>query len=79
MVGVFEAVPGVSSSGTVVDVECVDRAVAVVYTEAGLLLPGETEVPPDRVGLQSFVVTRFGDEWLVAAYQNTRTAPGSAS
>lgn len=54
---------------------CVSRSVGVVHTLGGILMPGETEVPPERQGVQVFVVTKHGGEWLVDVYQNTRISP----
>ncbi|MGH3907319.1 MAG: SgcJ/EcaC family oxidoreductase [Pseudonocardiaceae bacterium] len=56
-------------------VRCVSPAVGVVHTLGGILMPGETEVPPERQGVQVFVVTKHGGEWLVDVYQNTRISP----
>lgn len=56
-------------------VRCVSRSVGVVHTLGGILMPGETEVPPERQGVQVFVVTKHGGEWLVDVYQNTRISP----
>jgi len=53
-------------------VRCLSPAVGVVHTLGGILMPGETEVPPERQGVQVFVVTKHGGEWLVNVYQNTR-------
>ncbi len=56
-------------------VRCVSHSVGVVHTLGGILLPGETEVPPERQGVQAFVITKHGGEWLVDVYQNTRISP----
>lgn len=53
-------------------VRCLSRDVGIVYTVGGMLMPGETEVPTDRIGVQSWVVTQQGGEWLATAYQNAR-------
>ncbi|MGH4015543.1 MAG: SgcJ/EcaC family oxidoreductase [Pseudonocardiaceae bacterium] len=53
-------------------VRCLSPTAGVVHTLGGILLPGETEVPPERQGVQVFVVTKHGGEWLVDVYQNTR-------
>lgn len=53
-------------------VRCLSSTVGVVHTLGGILMPGETEVPPERQGVQVFVVTKHGGEWLVDVYQNTR-------
>ena len=59
-------------TATVVRVRCLASTVGVVHTKGGILLPGETTVPAERRGIQTWVVTRHGGRWLVSAYQNTR-------
>ena len=44
---------------------------AVVVSETGILFPGETEVPEDRVVIASWVLARQEGRWLLAAYQNS--------
>lgn len=44
---------------------------AVVVSRAGILAPGEQELPPDRERLATWVLTRVDGRWLVAAYANT--------
>lgn len=63
---------GVRATATILDLRCLGRDVAVVVTQGGLLLPGETVVPPERIGRQTWVVHRQGSQWRVAAYQNSR-------
>lgn len=53
-------------------VRCLSPRVGVVHTLGGILLPGESQVPPERQGVQVFVVTKHGADWLVDVYQNTR-------
>jgi uncharacterized protein (TIGR02246 family) len=48
--------------------------VVVVRTRGGLIFPGERDVAPERQAVQTWVVTRRGETWLAAAYQNTRVA-----
>ncbi len=59
----------------VASLRCLNLTVGVVHTLGGILMPGETEVPPERQGVQVFVVTKYGGEWLVDVYQNTRISP----
>ena len=49
--------------------------VALMRTTGGILMPGESEVAPEALGIQTFVVTQSDGTWLVAAYQNTRIQP----
>jgi hypothetical protein len=39
-------------------------------------MPGETEVPPERRGIQVWVAIKHGEDWLATAYQNTRISSG---
>lgn len=66
---------GARVTAPVASVRCLSRDVGVVHTLGGILLPGEQEVPPERQGIQVFVVTKHGGQWLVDVYQNTRISP----
>jgi uncharacterized protein (TIGR02246 family) len=44
---------------------------AVVVTKGGVLAPGETEVAAERTIRATWVLTKQGSAWLIAAYQNT--------
>lgn len=68
---------GTRTTATVVSVRFLKRDVAVMHTRGGILFPGETEVPPERRGVQVWVVTEHRGAWLVSAYQNTRITPVS--
>lgn len=72
MAGAFDGVKGIRVTAPVESVRCLSPTVGVVHTLGGILMPGETEVPPERQGVQVFVVTKHGGEWLVDVYQNTR-------
>lgn len=63
---------GTRVTAPVQSVRCLSSSVAAVHTLGGILMPGETEVPPERQGVQAFIVTRHGADWLVDVYQNTR-------
>ena len=58
------------------NVRCVSEEVAVLHTLGGILMPGETEVPPERRGIQVWVATKHGEDWLATTYQNTRISSG---
>lgn len=59
----------------------VSDGVAIMITEGGVMFPGETEVPLERFSIQTFVATKLEgeDDWLFAAFQNTRIAPLEAN
>jgi uncharacterized protein (TIGR02246 family) len=44
---------------------------AVVISEGGILMAGQTELPPDRLVRATWVLTKKPDRWYVAAYQNS--------
>ena len=44
---------------------------AVVITEGGVLMAGQTEVPAERQVRSTWVLARRDEEWLVVAYQNS--------
>jgi uncharacterized protein (TIGR02246 family) len=60
----------------VLNLKCIDRDVAVVVTQGGLLMPGETVVPPERIGRQTWTIVRQHRDWLATAYQNSRITSG---
>lgn len=66
---------GTSVVAEVQSIRFLTADVAVGITKGGILLPGETAAPAERLGIQSFVVVKRGGTWLAAAYQNTRIAP----
>ena len=39
------------------------------------MFPGETEVQPDWIGIQTWVAVKEDGDWLAAAYQNSRVLP----
>ncbi len=56
------------------DIRIIDDRTAVVVSRAGVLMPGETEVPADRIKLATWVMCKRADSWKVAAYSNTQAA-----
>ena len=63
---------GTRVTATALRVRCLAPSVGVVHTRGGILMPGETVVPPERRGIQTWVITGYGGRWLISAYQNTR-------
>lgn len=51
---------GVRATATILNLRCLAANVAVAVTQGGLLFPGETVVPPERIGRQTWVVTKAG-------------------
>jgi uncharacterized protein (TIGR02246 family) len=71
---------GTSIRGTTVTMEpqrirFLTDDVALMITHGGILFPSETEVPPERRGIQTTVLVKVDGAWLGAAYQNTRIHP----
>ncbi|MGH2615766.1 MAG: SgcJ/EcaC family oxidoreductase [Thermomicrobiales bacterium] len=66
---------GSRSVAEVVHVRFLRDDVAVVHTLGGIMFPGETEIQPDWVGIQTWVVVEENGEWRAAAYQNSRVLP----
>jgi uncharacterized protein (TIGR02246 family) len=48
-----------------------DGDYALIITRGGVLMPGETEVAAERAIRASWLLTKQGSDWLIAAYQNT--------
>jgi uncharacterized protein (TIGR02246 family) len=44
---------------------------AVVITEGGVLMAGQSELPADRLVRATWILTKKNEQWYVAAYQNS--------
>jgi uncharacterized protein (TIGR02246 family) len=62
---------GTRVTGTPFDVRVLAEDVCVLLTRGGVLAPGETEVAPERAVVATWLLTRSGGGWQLAAYQNT--------
>ena len=60
---------------TVTSVRFIDPDVAVVLSEGGFMITGETSVAPERFGVQSLIAVRDGGSWRAALLQRTRIPP----
>ncbi|HEX5761360.1 MAG TPA: SgcJ/EcaC family oxidoreductase [Thermoanaerobaculia bacterium] len=49
--------------------------VAVMHSVSTILKPGESPASPQPGAIQTWVVSRHGEEWLIDAFQNTPIAP----
>jgi uncharacterized protein (TIGR02246 family) len=49
---------------------------AIAVSKAGILFPGETEVPADRFIYATWVLQRSRDRWSVEAYHNSPIEAG---
>src|SRR5262245_6517142 len=63
---------GTRFTSQVTSLRFVQPDMAIVISEGGFLLPGDTAVTPNRYGVQSFVVVRDGNAWRAALVQRTR-------
>jgi uncharacterized protein (TIGR02246 family) len=53
------------------DLRIIDGDTAIVVSEAGILMPGEQQLPADRKRLATWVLSKQDGRWLIAAYTNT--------
>lgn len=49
--------------------------IALMITEGGILVPGETEVSPERAIRGTWVLAKVGKEWLIRAYHSSPIPP----
>jgi uncharacterized protein (TIGR02246 family) len=64
---------GTRASDKVLDVKFLNDDTAVVITETGVMIPGETESPPERTAYATWVLAKQGGKWQIGAYCNTPT------
>ncbi|WJK42572.1 SgcJ/EcaC family oxidoreductase [Solwaraspora sp. WMMA2056] len=62
---------GTRVTGQPFDVKFLSTDVALMLTEGGVLLPGETDVADGRAIRASWLATKVNGQWHLAAYQNT--------
>ncbi|MFI2652586.1 SgcJ/EcaC family oxidoreductase [Micromonospora fulviviridis] len=62
---------GTTVTGQPIDVRFLAADVALILTEGGVLLPGETAVAPERAIRASWLMVKRGGTWHLAAYQNS--------
>ncbi|MGD0808844.1 MAG: SgcJ/EcaC family oxidoreductase [Acidimicrobiales bacterium] len=53
------------------DVRFVNDETAIVVSQGGILFPGETTCPSDRMVRATWVLAKRDDDWFVAAYHNS--------
>jgi uncharacterized protein (TIGR02246 family) len=61
--------------GRVKDVRFLSSDVALIHAVGGTVMRGKSEPSPERDSIQTLVAVREGEEWRVAAFQNTRVRP----
>ncbi|MFI9411230.1 SgcJ/EcaC family oxidoreductase [Nocardia gamkensis] len=62
---------GSSTRDSIHSIRLLGSDAAVVVSESGILFPGETEVPPERVSNATWVLVKRDDKWLLSAYHNS--------
>lgn len=62
---------GTRSSDHVLNVRFLNDDAAVVISETGILVPGETKAPPERTVHATWVLARRDGKWQLAAYSNS--------
>lgn len=65
--GRLKGTRGVDEVGSV---RFADPDVAIVVSQGGILMPGETSVPAERLVRATYVLTRGDGNWLIASYHN---------
>lgn len=68
---------GTRTSDKVLDIRFLNDDAAVVISETGILIPGESAAPPERTAYATWVLAKQDGNWLLAAYSNSPSvAPG---
>jgi uncharacterized protein (TIGR02246 family) len=62
---------GTRVTGSPVGLRVLADGLALLFTYGGVLLPGESEVAPERAVRASWLVARRNGAWQLAAYQNS--------
>ena len=62
---------GTRTTNNVLDIEMLTDDSAVVITQTGVLIPGESEAPPERTSFATWVLIRHNGQWSLAVYANT--------
>lgn len=67
---------GSTTKDKIQSIRFLGRDAAMVVSETGILFPGETEVPADRVANATWVLEKRGEKWMLAAYHNSPANAG---
>ncbi|WP_018657673.1 SgcJ/EcaC family oxidoreductase [Actinomadura flavalba] len=62
---------GTRVTGTPLSLRFPVPGTAIMVTEGGVLLPGETEVSAPQAIRATWVLAKDGDDWLITAYHNS--------
>jgi uncharacterized protein (TIGR02246 family) len=61
--------------GEVKSVRFLTPEVAVMHAVGGTVMRGKSDPSPERDSIQTLITIKRGDEWRLAAFQNTRVRP----
>ena len=61
--------------GEVKSIRFLTPDVALMHAIGGTVMGGKSEPSPERDSIQTLVATKHGDQWCLAAFQNTRVRP----
>ena len=61
--------------GEVGSLRFLDPDVALIHAIGGTVMRGKSEPSAERDSIQTLVATKRGDQWFLAAFQNTRKRP----
>lgn len=66
---------GTNLVGGVTDLRFLDKDVALMHAVGSTIMRGKSTPSPERDSIQTLVAVRQGNEWKLAAFQNTRIRP----
>ncbi len=58
--------------GKVTDIRMLTPDVALIHAIGGTVMPGETDIAPDRNSVQTLVAVKRDGNWRLTAFQNSR-------
>ncbi len=61
--------------GRVESVRFLSPDVALMHAVGGTMMRGKSKPSPERDSIQTLIAVREGDQWRIAAFQNTRVRP----
>ena len=71
---------GTHLTGNILSIKFPSPDVALIHATGGTVMPGKSKPSPERDSIQTLVATRQeGDQWRLAAFQNTRLHPMDSS
>jgi uncharacterized protein (TIGR02246 family) len=62
---------GSSTTDKILDVRYLGQDAAIVVSQTGIVFPGETEAPADRLVYATWILEKVDGKWLLAGYHNS--------